>query len=487
MYLLLLSTSSQEIIEDITDFQDDLIAIENLKILYEDKTAEAPFNRPLPKTQAWPQTGSLTIEDLSIRYTPFETQPTLKKLNLRIKAGEKVAVIGHPGAGKSTLILAILRILEARDRKWKRTGKIEVDGVDVANIGLHILRRSIGTIPQDPLFFRGTLQSNLDPFGIHSKEEMFSALNKLRFFSVLTKKQKKEIYNKFNNDFELPTVRSGDSGSEHSSNPGDSIPNKNGPGASFVDADPQPRNSYKILGLKIAQNGSDLTPRQKQLICLARMILRKPKILLIDEVSRRVDKTVERVLKRVLRTEFRDTTVIRFTSNPLAIAHFERIIVMEEGRIMEQGTAKELMLDSDGYLCQLVNENEEKARKQVLANFGIKMDAKPRPHDNSLMEAIESRPGAIGSDGKAADARGGLDEVDLRLVSEDALAGVRGDLAGEDESDQGEDEREEGEEEEEEKEDEFGGDVVEVRGGLFDGSEEGDDEQESDYDDYLGE
>ena len=162
-----------------TEMETQIVAVERIEE-YTDLPSEAPAH--IPETApdpSWPTHGDIQIEELTMRYRP-ELEPILKHLNLHINPGEKVGVVGRTGAGKSSLVLCLMRIIELE------SGRIVIDGVDIKQLGLEDLRSHIAIIPQEPLLFSGTVRSNLDPFSEYSDESIWSALDRASMRTVIS-------------------------------------------------------------------------------------------------------------------------------------------------------------------------------------------------------------------------------------------------------------------------------------------------------------
>ncbi|CAL8093853.1 unnamed protein product [Calicophoron daubneyi] len=242
----------------------------------------------------WPSKGEIVFENYSTRYREG-LQLTLKSLNLIVKPGEKIGVVGRTGAGKSTLTLALFRLIEAAG------GRILIDGVDIEKIGLHDLRSKITIIPQDPVIFSGTLKFNLDPTKERSDEELWAALEGAHM---------KE----------------------------------------FIEAQPD------RLNFICAEGGCDLSAGQRQLICLARALLRKTKILILDEATAAVDAKTDDLIQNHIRTTFSDHTILTIAHRLSTVMDYNRILVLKDGWIAECDTPNNLLADPTSLFHAMARE-----------------------------------------------------------------------------------------------------------------------------------
>jgi ABC-type multidrug transport system fused ATPase/permease subunit len=189
---------------------------------------------------SWPSEGRLEVHDLVVGYAD-DLPPVLRGLSFDVKRNERIGVVGRTGAGKSSLTLALFRFLEAR------SGSIHIDGKDISKIKLHDLRSRLAIIPQDPVLFSGTVRSNLDPFDQHSDQDLRDALGRVHLLSSAET-----------------------SGTATPANPaeanGFTEPSKN-------------TNVFNSLNSPISEGGLNLSQGQRQLLCLARAIVSRPKIM----------------------------------------------------------------------------------------------------------------------------------------------------------------------------------------------------------------
>ncbi|KAI3318504.1 P-loop containing nucleoside triphosphate hydrolase protein [Xylariaceae sp. AK1471] len=246
---------------------------------------------------AWPTEGRVEVNDLVVSYAD-DLPPVLKGLNFSINRNERVGVIGRTGAGKSSLTLALFRFVEAR------SGSILIDGLDISNIKLHDLRSRLAIIPQDPVLFSGTVRSNLDPFDNHTDAELFDSLVRVHLIS------------------------------EDETSPSTPVPD--------TLTNKKNTNIFRDLSSTISEGGLNLSQGQRQLLCLARAIVSRPKVMVLDEATSAVDMSTDTLIQRSIREEFGDSTLIVIAHRLSTIADFDRILVLSDGRVAEYGTPREL-------------------------------------------------------------------------------------------------------------------------------------------------
>ncbi|KAI1271336.1 P-loop containing nucleoside triphosphate hydrolase protein [Xylaria sp. FL0933] len=254
---------------------------------------------------AWPTEGRVEVKDLVVSYAD-DLPPVLKGLNFSINKNERIGVIGRTGAGKSSLTLALFRFVEAR------SGTILVDGVDISKIRLHDLRSRLAIIPQDPVLFSGTVRSNLDPFDNHTDAELFDSLARVHLLS------------------------------EAETSPGTPV------SAAPSDGSRKNTNIFRNLSSAISEGGLNLSQGQRQLLCLARAIVSRPKVMVLDEATSAVDMATDALIQRSIREEFGDSTLVVIAHRLSTIADFDRILVLSDGQVAEYGTPKELWEAGEG-------------------------------------------------------------------------------------------------------------------------------------------
>ena len=267
---------------------------------------------------AWPSKGRLEVESLSVAYAD-DLPPVLRNLTFTVESNQRVGVVGRTGAGKSSLTLALFRFLQVR------SGSIHIDGLNIFDLKLHDLRSRLAIIPQDPILFSGTIRSNLDPFGDYTDADLFDALARVHLIPSPS-----------------PT--------------GSQTP------VSLIDSSASSRNLFLSLSSPIATGGHNLSQGQRQLLALARAIVSRPKILVLDEATSAVDMTTDALIQRSIREEFHNTTMLVIAHRLSTVVDFDKILVMDAGEAVEFGPAKDLMSIEGGIWQSLVNGSGERER-----------------------------------------------------------------------------------------------------------------------------
>ncbi|KFP16571.1 Multidrug resistance-associated protein 1, partial [Egretta garzetta] len=277
-----------------TEIENNIVSVERVReYLRTPKEAPWTLNSKL-QGQVWLTEGRIEFKNYSLRYRP-NLELALKHVNLTINGQEKIGITGRTGAGKSTLAVGLLRLVEAAE------GSILIDGLDIAQLGLHDLRTKITVIPQDPVLFSGSLRMNLDPLNRYTDADIWTAL-------------------------ELTQLKN------------------------FV-ADLPDQLEYKCT-----DQGENLSAGQKQLVCLARALLRKAKILILDEATAAVDLETDLQIQSTLRAHFKDSTVLTVAHRINTIMDCDRILVLENGRIAEFDTLERLIAQK-GLFYRLMEES----------------------------------------------------------------------------------------------------------------------------------
>ncbi|NXL86149.1 MRP3 protein, partial [Alectura lathami] len=279
-YALQVTLSLNWMVRMTSDLETNIVAVERIKEYSETET-EAPWIiEDKRPPEDWPSKGELEFVNYSVRYRKG-LDLVLKDLNLQVHGGEK-ASNQLTGAGKSSMTLCLFRILEAVK------GEIRIDGVKISEIGLHDLRSRLTIIPQDPVLFSGTLRMNLDPFNKYSDEEIWKAL-------------------------ELSHLKR------------------------FVSSQPS------MLEYECSEGGENLSVGQRQLVCLARALLRKTRVLILDEATAAIDLETDDLIQMTIRTQFEDCTVLTIAHRLNTIMDYTRILVLDNGTIAEFDTPTSLI------------------------------------------------------------------------------------------------------------------------------------------------
>ncbi|GMM34412.1 hypothetical protein DASC09_017370 [Saccharomycopsis crataegensis] len=262
----------------------------------------------VPETQppkSWPSKGEIEVKDLSLRYAP-ELPQVIKNVSFNVESTSKVGIVGRTGAGKSTIITALFRFLDPE------TGHIKIDGIDITSIGLDALRQAITIIPQDPTLFTGTIRSNLDPFDDKTDVEIYEALRRVNLISM----------DEFN---ALQTIAQ--STVDNNEDSGENV------------------NKFLDLDSNVEEGGKNLSQGQRQLMCLARSLLRAPKVILLDEATASIDYNSDAKIQQTIRSEFGGSTILTIAHRLRSIIDYDKILVMDAGEVKEYDEPWKLVSD----------------------------------------------------------------------------------------------------------------------------------------------
>ncbi|GIZ47453.1 hypothetical protein CKM354_001054300 [Cercospora kikuchii] len=329
--------------------EQNMNAIERVKE-YLDVDQEAapivPENRPEAN---WPSQGAVEFIDYSTRYrSDFDF--VLKNVTFKILPGEKVGVVGRTGAGKSSLALALFRALEAEQ------GKILIDNIDVGLIGLQDLRENIVMVPQDPTLFTGTVRSNLDPFGLFTDEEIFEALRGVQLVGAATASNSAS-----NSRPDTPTNASEraspDTPTKKLAATSKTTAVARSPSTPDSPTTLENKNIFRNLNSPVAEHGSNLSQGQRQLLCLARALLKAPKVLLMDEATASIDYATDSKIQETIR-EIKNTT-ITIAHRLQTIIDYDKVLVLDQGRVIEYGDPYDLISTDKGIfrgMCEMTGD-----------------------------------------------------------------------------------------------------------------------------------
>jgi len=379
--------------------EQNMNSVERVKE-YLDVDQEAPAKIPENSPPSnWPSRGSVEFINYSTRYRP-DFERVLRNITFKVLPGEKVGVVGRTGAGKSSLALALFRALEAEE------GKVIVDDIDVGLIGLEDLRKNIVMVPQDPTLFTGTIRSNLDPFEMFSDEEIFQALREVHLISTASATASEtgtpeapgtpkgiEIPNPttgavvadVNASYSASTVNPSSILAsrdwEHGETSDDTVvimPNGAATNTNQnVDLAMQAdnKNPFHNLNSPVTESGSNLSQGQRQLLCLARALLKQPKVLLMDEATASIDYATDAKIQETIR-EIKNTT-ITIAHRLQTIIDYDKVLVLDKGSVIEFGDPYDLIKNKEGTfrgMCETSGELEtlraeaKKAHDQRMAS-----------------------------------------------------------------------------------------------------------------------
>ena len=296
-YSVLLQDYLGNIFNRCANLENDMISMERC-CKYMDIIQEKPSHIPEVDDnliqENWPKNGEIEFKNFSVKYRP-ETEIVLKNVSFHILPKEKVGVCGRTGSGKSTICLCLFRILESYE------GQIFIDNVDISTIGLDLLRSSITIIPQDPCLLEGTLKYNIDPFNQIKGEEIIQILKDIGF------------------DYTEP--------------------------------------DDKIMDKMIEPGGSNLSVGQKQLVCIARALLRRSKIVVMDEATANIDMNTEQIIQKALKLVLEHSTVITVAHRIKTIINYDKILVLDNGKVKEFDSPTNLLKDENSLFHELYSKS----------------------------------------------------------------------------------------------------------------------------------
>ncbi|XP_055785728.1 ATP-binding cassette sub-family C member 4-like [Salvelinus fontinalis] len=283
---------------------------------YTELESEAPWETQKRPPPEWPSQGLITFDRVSFSYSS-DGPVVLKDMKAMFRPKEKVGIVGRTGAGKSSLVSALFRLAEPE-------GRIYIDGVLTSEIGLHDLRQKMSIIPQDPVLFTGTMRKNLDPFSQHTDEDLWNALQEVQLKSAV-----------------------------------EELPNK--------------------METVLAESGSNFSVGQRQLVCLARAVLRKNRILIIDEATANVDPRTDELIQKTIRDKFRECTVLTIAHRLNTIIDSDRILVLDAGQIHAYDEPYTLLQNHDGIFFKMVQQTGRQEAVALLQSAKQAYNSRSRP------------------------------------------------------------------------------------------------------------
>lgn len=294
-YALSTTSSLNWLVRSASEVEQNIVSVERI-LHYVELPSEAPNDVPETEpAEAWPSQGEVEFRHYSCRYRP-ELSLVLKDVSMVTKRREKIGICGRTGAGKSSLLLAIFRIIEPA------SGTILIDGVDITKIGLHDLRSAISIVPQSPDLFEGTLRDNIDPVGEHADIDIWVALSQAHL---------KEYVETLSQGLDAP----------------------------------------------VREGGFSLSSGQRQLLCFARALLRKSKVLVLDEATSAVDLDTDKAIQSIICGPlFSDVTILTIAHRLNTIIESDRVLVLDQGRIAEFDSPKILLQNKKSLFYALATE-----------------------------------------------------------------------------------------------------------------------------------
>ncbi|KAK6922356.1 ABC transporter-like, ATP-binding domain [Dillenia turbinata] len=304
-YGLSLNVLQAWVIWNMCNVENKMISVERI-LQFTNIPSEAPLLiKDSRPAPKWPEHGCIELENLHVQYKP-SLPMVLKGITCTFPGEKKIGVVGRTGSGKSTIIQSLFRVVEPS------LGRIIIDGVDITKIGLEDLRSRLSIIPQDPTLFQGTMRANVDPLQQHSDQEIWEVLCK----------------------------------------------------CGLAEAVSQDR---RLLDAPVAEDGENWSVGQRQLVCLARVLLQRRRILVLDEATASVDTATDNVIQRTIREETSHCTVMTVAHRIPTVIDNDLVLVLDDGKIVEYDAPSQLLNDTSSAFSKLVNEFLRRSSKPVLA------------------------------------------------------------------------------------------------------------------------
>ncbi|RFN49501.1 canalicular multispecific organic anion transporter 2 [Fusarium flagelliforme] len=296
--MMRLGTNMKGIVLNWSILETSLGAIARIRMFCSSAPSEEKVGEDKNPGESWPIKGGLEVKNVDVQYE-HTTEPVLRGLSFSVKPGQKLGFCGRSGSGKSSFVQALLRMAEIVN------GQITLDGEDISVIPRHLIRQRLSCLTQDPFVFGDSIRANLDPCNESSDEEIRSALERVGIWSVIRAKfddEKDPIDEKMDENF--------------------------------------------------------LSHGQRQLFCLARALLKKSSLLILDEPTSSVDTQTDARMQEVIRTEFSDCTIIMIAHRIDTLLDFDKVAVLDRGSLVEFGAPEELLRDDGGAFTRLYRANK---------------------------------------------------------------------------------------------------------------------------------
>ncbi|XP_077862743.1 ATP-binding cassette sub-family C member 5-like [Saccoglossus kowalevskii] len=295
-YAVRLTGALQFLVRMIADCEARFSSVERIQYYIKNLISEGPAVTENRPPDNWPHAGTIELQELKMRYR--ENLPlALRGVSCKVESMQKIGIVGRTGAGKSSLGACFFRLRELN------SGAIYIDGINIATLGLQDLRSRLTIIAQDPVLFVGTVRYNLDPFKQYSDDEVWSALEKC---------------------YMKDTVR---------------------------------ELEYK-LNAPVVENGENFSVGERQLLCMARALLRKSKIVMLDEATASIDTATDSLLQQTIRDAFQDCTMLIIAHRLNTVLNFDKIMVMDKGKVVEFDKPSILLANTNSKFSSLMSAAE---------------------------------------------------------------------------------------------------------------------------------
>ena len=276
------------------EVESQMTSVERV-MAYSELPPEPGYNRHVKPPEDWPSRGVVNLHNVSMTYMD-DGPRVLKNVNLNVNSKENVGIVGRTGAGKSSIVAALLRMPDPK-------GQVLIDGVDLGTIDIQAARRSMAVITQDPVLFAGSVKKNLDPFERFSDLEIWRSLEGVQLKDKLNKLDKQ-------------------------------------------------------LDFCVGEGGSGFSVGERQLLCLARALLQNCKIIILDEATANVDYKTDQIIQQVIRDKFANSTVLTIAHRLNTIMDYDKIVVLDQGHVVEYDCPNILEMKENGFFNRLLKGSQ---------------------------------------------------------------------------------------------------------------------------------